>query len=196
MCRRPHQSLAAVGVAALTRLISAAGSAMSDDTWALCVHTLSAAALDTLPQVGTEVVVAHVVLSQHLLLKQLRTCWLNASPTKRALAPAQVGELVAGGSVRTSVDAAPSEDGQQRRPSLASGSGARRLGLVRPHPAPSGQCSAQCTAAQQCSRASVLRDAARLEAGLDMSRSLRPSVSLSPVPVSMGVPPEGLQLRW
>lgn len=54
-CRRPHQSLAAVGVAALTRLISAAGSAMSDETWALCVHTLSAAALDTLPQVHTRI---------------------------------------------------------------------------------------------------------------------------------------------
>ena len=74
--RRPHQSLAAVGVAALTRLISAAGSAMSDDTWALCVHTLSAAALDTLPQVETETLRVHVLSLRYLLLKQLRTCWL------------------------------------------------------------------------------------------------------------------------
>lgn len=29
-CRRPHQSLAAVGVAALVRLVTAAGTAMSD----------------------------------------------------------------------------------------------------------------------------------------------------------------------
>ena len=49
--RRPHQSLAAVGVAALTRLITAAGAAMSEDVWAQCMHTLSSAALDTLPQV-------------------------------------------------------------------------------------------------------------------------------------------------
>lgn len=69
-----------------------------------------------------------------LLLKQLRTRWLKLGMTKRALLRAQVNELVAGSSVRTSVDAA-SEDGQQRRPSLATGSGARRLGLVRPHPA-------------------------------------------------------------
>lgn len=44
----------------------------------------------------------------------------------------QVGELVAGGSMRTSTDAAGSEDGEQRRPLLATGSGARRLGLVSP----------------------------------------------------------------
>jgi len=40
-----------VGVAALTRLITAAGSEMSDEVWGQCMHTLSAAALDTLPEV-------------------------------------------------------------------------------------------------------------------------------------------------
>lgn len=40
-----------MGVAALTRLITAAGSEMSDEVWGQCMHTLSAAALDTLPEV-------------------------------------------------------------------------------------------------------------------------------------------------
>jgi hypothetical protein len=68
--------------------------------------------------------------------------------TERAVSRAQVNELVAGSSVRTSVDAA-SEDGQQRRPSLATGSGARRLGLVRPHPT-ALQVQRPSAAAQLC----------------------------------------------
>ena len=90
--------------------------------------------------------------------------------TERALLHGQVNELVAGSSVRTSVDAAPSEDGQQRRPSLATGSGARRLGLVRPHPALTAQrpVPVRRTGPPLC-----LCDAARL-AQLHLSCLLRP----------------------
>lgn len=152
-CRRPHQSLAAVGVAALTRLISAAGSAMSDDTWALCIGTLSSAALDTLPQVPSCIMCDRRL--HDFASEECSGSWMfilvPAAPeasdasfkhgSKHGRGPLwrhqassvrlQVGELVAGGSVRTSLDASASEDGEQRRPSLATGSGARRLGLVR-----------------------------------------------------------------
>lgn len=40
-----------MGVAALTRLITLAGGAMSDDVWTQCMTTLSSAAVDTMPQV-------------------------------------------------------------------------------------------------------------------------------------------------
>lgn len=50
-CRRPHQSLAAVGVAALVRLIVAAGESMSTATWVEAITTLSSCAADTRPAV-------------------------------------------------------------------------------------------------------------------------------------------------
>ncbi len=51
MCRRPHQSLAAVGVAALVRLIVAAGDRMSATVWVEAIGTLAACATDTCPAV-------------------------------------------------------------------------------------------------------------------------------------------------
>jgi brefeldin A-inhibited guanine nucleotide-exchange protein len=50
-CRRPHQSLAAVGVAALVRLLVATGDRMSAATWVEAVGTLSSCAADTRPAV-------------------------------------------------------------------------------------------------------------------------------------------------
>lgn len=49
--RRPHQSLAAVGVAALVRLMVAAGDRMSPATWIEAITTLSSCAADTRPAV-------------------------------------------------------------------------------------------------------------------------------------------------
>lgn len=49
--RRPHQSLAAVGVAALVRLIVAAGDRMSANVWIEAIGTLAACADDTRPAV-------------------------------------------------------------------------------------------------------------------------------------------------
>ena len=48
-CRRPHQSLASVGVAALVRLIVAAGDRMSTSVWVEAITTLHNCAAETRP---------------------------------------------------------------------------------------------------------------------------------------------------
>ena len=48
-CRRPHQSLASVGVAALVRLVVAAGDRMSASVWVEAITTLHDCAADTRP---------------------------------------------------------------------------------------------------------------------------------------------------
>ena len=52
MCRRTHQSLASVGVAALVRLVTCAGSHMSSSMWQEAVDMIAQAASDTIPQVA------------------------------------------------------------------------------------------------------------------------------------------------
>ena len=47
--RRPHQSLASVGVAALVRLVVAAGDRMSGSVWVEAITTLHDCAADTRP---------------------------------------------------------------------------------------------------------------------------------------------------
>ena len=51
-CRRTHQSLASVGVAALVRLVASAGSHMSSTMWMEAVDMITHAAEDTTPQVA------------------------------------------------------------------------------------------------------------------------------------------------
>ena len=51
-CRRTHQSLASVGVAALVRLVASAGSHMSSTMWMEAVDMVTHAAEDTTPQVA------------------------------------------------------------------------------------------------------------------------------------------------
>lgn len=51
-CRRTHQSLASVGVAALVRLVTSAGSHMSSSMWQEAVDMVAQAAADTIPQVA------------------------------------------------------------------------------------------------------------------------------------------------
>ena len=48
-CRRPHQSLASVGVAALVRLIVAAGDRMSTSVWVEAITALHNCAAETCP---------------------------------------------------------------------------------------------------------------------------------------------------
>ena len=48
-CRRPHQSLASVGVAALVRLIVAAGDRMGTSVWVEAITTLHNCAAETRP---------------------------------------------------------------------------------------------------------------------------------------------------
>ncbi|KAL0051487.1 hypothetical protein WJX82_008426 [Trebouxia sp. C0006] len=50
--RRTHQSLASVGVAALVRLVTCAGSHMSSNMWQEAVDMIAQAASDTIPQVA------------------------------------------------------------------------------------------------------------------------------------------------
>ncbi|KAL0026445.1 hypothetical protein WJX79_010345 [Trebouxia sp. C0005] len=50
--RRTHQSLASVGVAALVRLVTSAGSHMSSSMWQEAVDMIAQAASDTIPQVS------------------------------------------------------------------------------------------------------------------------------------------------
>uniref|UniRef100_A0A061RZG9 Brefeldin a-inhibited guanine nucleotide-exchange protein 2-like n=1 Tax=Tetraselmis sp. GSL018 TaxID=582737 RepID=A0A061RZG9_9CHLO len=57
--RRSHQSLAAVGVAALVRLISEAGPIMSDAHWLQTMQAVRSSAVDTMPQVADLVWVSH-----------------------------------------------------------------------------------------------------------------------------------------
>ncbi|EFN54845.1 hypothetical protein CHLNCDRAFT_35815 [Chlorella variabilis] len=52
--RRTHQALAGVGVAALVRLIVAAGPHLDDDTWMMMLRALSTATGDTLPNFGVQ----------------------------------------------------------------------------------------------------------------------------------------------
>ena len=52
MNRRTHQSLASVGVAALVRLVTSAGSHMSSSMWQETVDMVAQAASDTAPQVA------------------------------------------------------------------------------------------------------------------------------------------------
>ncbi len=52
VCRRTHQSLASVGVAALVRLVTCAGSHMSSSMWQEAVDMIAQAASDTIPQVA------------------------------------------------------------------------------------------------------------------------------------------------
>ena len=51
-CRRTHQSLASVGVAALVRLVTSAGSHMSSSMWQEAVDMLAQAAQDTTPHIA------------------------------------------------------------------------------------------------------------------------------------------------
>lgn len=48
-CRRPHQSLASVGVAALVQLVTSAGASLDAATWLDVVAVMSQSALDTAP---------------------------------------------------------------------------------------------------------------------------------------------------
>lgn len=51
-CRRTHQSLASVGVAALVRLVTSAGTQMSSSMWQETVDMVAQAVADTVPQVA------------------------------------------------------------------------------------------------------------------------------------------------
>jgi brefeldin A-inhibited guanine nucleotide-exchange protein len=113
--RRPHQALAAVGVAALARLAVAAGPGMDEATWAQVMAALTAAAADTLPQVGD--------LMQHRMERRTDP---PASPGRAAAAARPEIEPAEGA-------AAPAAAAAAAPPawSLAKGAGARRLAEVR-----------------------------------------------------------------
>ena len=51
LCRRPHQSLASVGTAALVRLALSTGSRLSPEAWAELLQTLSNSTEATLPDI-------------------------------------------------------------------------------------------------------------------------------------------------
>lgn len=51
-CRRTHQSLASVGVAALVRLVTSAGTQMSSSMWQETIDMVAQAVGDTVPHVA------------------------------------------------------------------------------------------------------------------------------------------------
>lgn len=57
--KRPHQSLAAIGVAAFVRLMSNAGNLFSDEKWEEVLKGLHDAAVETLPDLEKLVLTAH-----------------------------------------------------------------------------------------------------------------------------------------
>ena len=74
MCRRTHQSLASVGVAALVRLVTSAGSQMSSSMWQEAVDMLAQAASDTIPQVAEIVTPAPRSHNPNSAYLDCRTC--------------------------------------------------------------------------------------------------------------------------
>lgn len=64
--KRPHQSLAAIGVAAFVRLMSNAGTLFSDEKWEEVLKGLHEAALETLPDLAHLVSVAQEEQANHI----------------------------------------------------------------------------------------------------------------------------------
>nr|XP_024388580.1 brefeldin A-inhibited guanine nucleotide-exchange protein 2-like isoform X2 [Physcomitrium patens] len=64
--KRPHQSLAAIGVAAFVRLMSNAGRLFSDEKWLEILNSLHEAALETLPDIAHLVATAQDQQVNHM----------------------------------------------------------------------------------------------------------------------------------
>ncbi|CAL8462959.1 g2493 [Coccomyxa elongata] len=129
--RRPHQSLAAVGVAALVRLIVAAGDRMSAAVWVEAIGTLAACATDTRPAVRE--LVAAVRMSSDSGGIQPPASPSPATPAAAAPEDSPWSAKSPGDSPRGAAVPARSDSisGERRQVSLSSGSGARRLAEAR-----------------------------------------------------------------